>query len=273
MVQERRAYLRKVITATAAIDSAGERIEGFCHNVSRGGCFLATTSVVPIGKELVVEIRLSGGATLPAKGRVVWVRETSAGNAPAGMGVAFLEIGPEALATIGQLAAPPARAARSQTVIGVAPPAAATIAAAIKKRDDALLKEVRAAELSWTEVPLPSSTSEPPPALPPEPAPPPEPIPPPPAEPPPAAPSPKAPTPTPTAPPAVAEPTEPAPPTLSDEIAPLEPPPPPIESLAPPPPPTPEADQTAPTAPIGLVHVIPPPPPPSSPWAERPEPP
>lgn len=122
MATERRAFLRKAVSAPASFtDAWGDVVQALSHDVCRGGCFIASPSTLPAGESIELEIRFPSG-TIKAKGRVVWVRETTVAKALAGMGIAFVEIDDASLAIIGGLTAAPAPVKRASTVLGVAPP-------------------------------------------------------------------------------------------------------------------------------------------------------
>jgi uncharacterized protein (TIGR02266 family) len=70
-------------------------IEKFAPNVTRGGVFLASRNVQPVGAEISFEIQIiSGEVVLAGQGKVSWVKEFNPAepNRPYGMGVQFLSV-------------------------------------------------------------------------------------------------------------------------------------------------------------------------------------
>lgn len=122
MDTERRAHPRKVVsTAVTFHDPGGAPLRGWVHDISRGGCYIATPSYLTFGETVQFEFRL-GDARISGLGRVVWVREKNERGVPAGMGVSFVTVSPETLAVIDGLSvATGARLSRPNTVIGIAP--------------------------------------------------------------------------------------------------------------------------------------------------------
>ena len=71
-------------------------VEKFAPNVTRGGLFLASRNVHPVGALIDFEIQLVGGqVALAGRGKVTWVKEFDASqpSRPYGMGVQFVSIG------------------------------------------------------------------------------------------------------------------------------------------------------------------------------------
>ncbi|MBM4397793.1 MAG: TIGR02266 family protein [Deltaproteobacteria bacterium] len=81
---------------------------GFTRNISDGGLFIATERTLPVGLPVVVRFEVP---TLPAPltvlAEVRWVRTPAQANAesPAGMGVFFLDLPPEAAVAINRFIA------------------------------------------------------------------------------------------------------------------------------------------------------------------------
>ena len=72
-------------------------VEKFAPNVTRGGVFLATRNVQPVGTMISFEIQLAGGeAVLAGQGRVTWVKDFDPAepNRAFGMGVQFVTVEP-----------------------------------------------------------------------------------------------------------------------------------------------------------------------------------
>ncbi|MEO7670332.1 MAG: TIGR02266 family protein, partial [Polyangia bacterium] len=73
-------------------------VEKFAPNVTRGGIFLASRNVQPVGADVEFELQLAAGEiVLAGQGRVSWVKEYDAAepNRPYGMGVQFVSLTPE----------------------------------------------------------------------------------------------------------------------------------------------------------------------------------
>ncbi len=74
-------------------------VEKFAPNVTRGGIFLATRDLRPVGDVLRFEVSIAEGAPiLSGEGRVTWVKEPnpSEPHRPYGMGVQFIYVDPDA---------------------------------------------------------------------------------------------------------------------------------------------------------------------------------
>ena len=78
----------------AELDTFAEK---FAPNVTRGGVFLASRNVQPVGTMISFEIQLAGGeAVLAGQGRVTWVKDFDPAepNRAFGMGVQFVTVEP-----------------------------------------------------------------------------------------------------------------------------------------------------------------------------------
>jgi uncharacterized protein (TIGR02266 family) len=122
--RERRAHPRKLVsTGVSFNDLEGATLRGWLHDISRGGCFVATPSLFTYGEELTIVMTLPfPRQRVAGKVRVVWIREKNDKDNPAGMGLEFLEVNEDGLAAIDKLPAT-AKLSRPKTVIGIAPPA------------------------------------------------------------------------------------------------------------------------------------------------------
>lgn len=70
-------------------------VERFAANVTRGGVFLASRALQPVGSLVSFEVQLRGGeVVLAGRGKVTWVKELDPGQPtrPFGMGVQFVSI-------------------------------------------------------------------------------------------------------------------------------------------------------------------------------------
>ncbi len=75
----------------------GTFVEKFAPNVTRGGVFLASRNIQPVGASIAFEIQLmTGDVALSGQGKVSWVKEWNAAepNRPYGMGVQFISVDP-----------------------------------------------------------------------------------------------------------------------------------------------------------------------------------
>lgn len=76
---------------------------GLTNDISEGGVFIATTTMLPVGKNVVMSIQLPPAPEAQrVEGEVRWIREPEAcfGGAVPGYGVAFRDVAPEVLATL-----------------------------------------------------------------------------------------------------------------------------------------------------------------------------
>ncbi len=123
--RERRAHPRKLVsTGVSFNDLEGATLRGWLHDISRGGCYVATPSLFTFGEELTIVMTLPfPRQRVAGRVRVVWVREKNDKDMPAGMGMEFVEVNEDALEAIDKLAVP-SKLTRPKTVIGIAPPAA-----------------------------------------------------------------------------------------------------------------------------------------------------
>lgn len=65
-----------------------------------GGLFIATYRMLPVGTRVELEIELSDWTRLYVLGRVSWQRRETQGESRPGMGIAFEELSPTALAAL-----------------------------------------------------------------------------------------------------------------------------------------------------------------------------
>ena len=128
MTEERRGHARKRISASVTFTTGGGApLRGWLRDISRSGCFVATQSKLPVGELFELEFRLPGMFdAITGKARVVWLREKAINDLPAGMGVAFVDVPAQKLDAIDRMSSPSVARARSKTMVGVAPPPAAS---------------------------------------------------------------------------------------------------------------------------------------------------
>jgi uncharacterized protein (TIGR02266 family) len=80
-----------------------ELVVGYSTDLSRGGMFLQTDQFLPLNAVVRVHLELPGGSAIPIICRVVFLRDREAASrvgGPTGMGVEFLDLGPEGLALL-----------------------------------------------------------------------------------------------------------------------------------------------------------------------------
>lgn len=101
---ERRRHERLSLTAEVGLRSESNFYTGFSDDISEGGLFIATYSLLPIGSTLEISFGLPTGDEIVATGEVRWVRDPRRDDPDAqvspGMGVRFTTIKPEHLAAI-----------------------------------------------------------------------------------------------------------------------------------------------------------------------------
>src|SRR5688572_2637419 len=62
-------------------------------NLSKGGLFLETDTPLPVGTGIRVKFQVIGSAQpIETDGAVIWVREQTDEEGPAGMGIAFVQL-------------------------------------------------------------------------------------------------------------------------------------------------------------------------------------
>src|SRR5689334_8657951 len=106
MTAERRAHARKRVSTSVMVRDArsDDPIRGWLHDISRSGCFIAAPQQVPAGVEIEFDMRIPGVFhPLSGKAKVIWVRDKSERDLPAGMGVEFMDLSADALSQIESL--------------------------------------------------------------------------------------------------------------------------------------------------------------------------
>lgn len=90
---QRRAEQRESLEVDIGFASDTNFYSGFSGDLSDGGLFVATYSVLPVGTELLLSFVLPGGRQISAKGRVQWTSEPhDDAELTPGMGVRFEEL-------------------------------------------------------------------------------------------------------------------------------------------------------------------------------------
>jgi uncharacterized protein (TIGR02266 family) len=119
-------FASSIVTAVAALNSVRIRlrypdldtfVEKFAPNVTRGGIFLASRNVQPVGATISFEIQLvNGEVALAGQGKVTWTKEFNAAepSKPYGMGVQFTSVDPATRPTL-------ARVLRARETGGIVP--------------------------------------------------------------------------------------------------------------------------------------------------------
>ena len=101
---DQRACRRIDLEVTVDLESAHNFFSGVASNISVGGLFIATRDPRTIGELITVRVVLPGDERpLTLEGVVRWIRAESApqgGERAAGMGVQFLGLPPDAIASI-----------------------------------------------------------------------------------------------------------------------------------------------------------------------------
>jgi len=103
---ERRVEFRKTLEVDIGFASETNFYSGFSGDVSDGGLFVATWSVLPVGTELLLSFVLPGGRQITTKGRVQWTCEPHDDQElTPGMGISFDDVDGDALDAVRQFVA------------------------------------------------------------------------------------------------------------------------------------------------------------------------
>jgi uncharacterized protein (TIGR02266 family) len=99
---ERRINDRAQINVEIGLRTETNFFVGFSGDISEGGLFLTTVSLLPIGTPVTLSFTFPGGIEIEAEGRVAWTREgvTFDSELNAGMGIRFTRLSDEALSAI-----------------------------------------------------------------------------------------------------------------------------------------------------------------------------
>ena len=84
-----RATQRARIETAVDLQSESNFFAGLSEDLSDGGLFIATYSLLAIGTQVTVTFTLPDDRKVTTSARVVWLRETRDGGASPGMGVRF----------------------------------------------------------------------------------------------------------------------------------------------------------------------------------------
>jgi uncharacterized protein (TIGR02266 family) len=101
---ERRKYERHSLTAEVGLRSESNFYTGFSDDVSEGGLFIATYTLLPVGSKLEVSFWLPSGHEVICTAEVRWVRDTRSsddhGHVSPGIGVRFTGLTSDHLSAI-----------------------------------------------------------------------------------------------------------------------------------------------------------------------------
>lgn len=98
---DRRVAQRIRLSTEVSVESASHVYAGVSRDISRGGVFVATHHMLPIGTDVRVQITLSNGS-LSIDGTVRWQRDIGDDVAP-GLGIAFTRLEPAQLELLGSI--------------------------------------------------------------------------------------------------------------------------------------------------------------------------
>ncbi len=89
------------VSFEVSLDGPHSFYSGFTQDISKGGVFLATHQLYPLGTEMNISFILEG-REISAKTKVMWVRkpETISGGLEPGMGLRFVEMKEEDLQAV-----------------------------------------------------------------------------------------------------------------------------------------------------------------------------
>ena len=86
-----REHDRIPYTVEVRYRTASSFLFAYSVNLSKGGLFIETTELLPLGSKLTLKLTIPGTGTYDVEGHVSWVREQASpeGDAPVGMGLEF----------------------------------------------------------------------------------------------------------------------------------------------------------------------------------------
>ena len=96
----RRQHARLKIDINVTWLSEHNFYTGLTVDICAGGLFIATGQLLDPGHLIDIKLALPSGAIIAAKGVVVWVREETCDNLPAGFGIQFNNLTPEQIKLI-----------------------------------------------------------------------------------------------------------------------------------------------------------------------------
>jgi uncharacterized protein (TIGR02266 family) len=100
--KERRTATRVNINVEIGLRTETNFFLGFSGDISEGGVFVSTVSLLPIGTTVTLMFSFPGGIEVEADGEVAWIREGTAFDSDlvAGVGIHFTRINKKALAAV-----------------------------------------------------------------------------------------------------------------------------------------------------------------------------
>lgn len=84
-----RQHERVPVALEVQFRSASSLLVAYSVNLSRGGMFLATEELVPVGQRVTLEVAVPKSGTIRVAGTVSWHRAESTSSGPRGIGVQF----------------------------------------------------------------------------------------------------------------------------------------------------------------------------------------
>ena len=87
-----REFSRVPCAVAVEYRSAASFLVAYAANLSRGGVFLETAELFPVGTNLVIRLAVREAMPLELAARVAWIRDTPNQDGPVGMGLEFIEL-------------------------------------------------------------------------------------------------------------------------------------------------------------------------------------
>jgi uncharacterized protein (TIGR02266 family) len=99
---ERRSKPRRKINVEIGLQTETNFFVGFSGDISEGGIFVTTVTLLPVGTAVMLSFSFPGGIEVEAEGQVAWTREGAAFDSDllTGMGIRFTQLNDAALAAI-----------------------------------------------------------------------------------------------------------------------------------------------------------------------------
>lgn len=94
-----RKDVRRTVELEVEFDLDTQFYTGLTQDISKGGVFIATYAIQPIGTVLTISFELPCGTKVTALGEVRWLRDASSASRP-GMGVAFMALDDACLSAV-----------------------------------------------------------------------------------------------------------------------------------------------------------------------------
>lgn len=90
-----RQHERVPLAVEVEFRTASSFLVAYSVNVSRGGLFLETEVELPIGSEVSLKLAVPGAGIVHLSGTVAWRRGRESVDGPTGIGVEFVDLGPD----------------------------------------------------------------------------------------------------------------------------------------------------------------------------------